>query len=122
MRKYQLAPVELSNTVSSPHDLHLTKTAWHGTFDHGGAEGSKVHDVMKDRYVPPYRIETAEQLVRVFSSWNHHAQSKGAWRLYSKEEIENTPSRRDGVSAYSERRYKRLLITLIWKVAEALAS
>ena len=77
---------------------------------------------MGDRYIPPYKIVTVEQFIKVFSSWNHHAEPGAAWRMYSAEESDDSPSRRDGVSAYSEGRYKKLLITLIWKVAEALAS
>ncbi|KAL3149990.1 hypothetical protein ABBQ38_013346 [Trebouxia sp. C0009 RCD-2024] len=77
---------------------------------------------MRDRYIPPFEIKTLEQLIRVFGSWNHHAEPGGAWRLYSKEEHDDSPSRRDGVSADIEARYKKLLVTLIWKVAEALNS
>lgn len=77
---------------------------------------------MRDRYIPPFQIETLEELIKVFGSWNHHAEAGGAWRLYSKEEHDDSPSRRDGVSAYIEGRYKKLLVTLIWKVAEALNS
>ena len=77
---------------------------------------------MRDRYIPPFEIKTLEQLVQVFGSWNHHAEPGGAWRLYSKEEHDDSPSRRDGVSAQLEGRYKKLLVTLIWRVAEALNS
>ena len=77
---------------------------------------------MQDRYTPPFKIETVEQLITVFGSWNHHAEHGGAWRIYNKEDLEDSPSRRDGVSAYVERRYIKLLVTLIWKVAEALNS
>ena len=77
---------------------------------------------MRDRYIPPFEIKTLEQLIRVFGSWNHHAEPGGAWRLYSKEEHDDSPSRRDGVGADIEARYKKLLVTLIWKVAEALNS
>lgn len=77
---------------------------------------------MRDRFIPPFEIRTLEELVKVFGSWNHHAEPGSAWRLYSKEEHDDSPSRRDGVSAHLEGRYKKLLVTLIWRVAEALNS
>ena len=87
-----------------------------------GRQKQSENDIMRDRYIPPFEIKTLEELVKVFGSWNHHAEPKGAWRIYSKEEHDNSPSRRDGVSAHHEGRYKKLLVTLIWRVAEALNS
>ena len=79
-------------------------------------------DIMRGPYIPPFEVRTSEELVKVFGSWNHYAEPGGAWRLYSKEEHDDSPSRRDGVSAHLEGRYKKLLVTLIWRVAEALNS
>lgn len=77
---------------------------------------------MKAGYIPPFRIVSQEQLIRTFSSWNHHASPGSAWRLYTHDELANSPSRQDGVSAELEQRYKGLMVTLIWRVGEMLNS
>ncbi|KAL0028909.1 hypothetical protein WJX77_004951 [Trebouxia sp. C0004] len=77
---------------------------------------------MKASYIPPFRIVNQEQLIRTFSSWNHHATPGSAWRLYTHDDLANSPSRQDGVSAELEQRYKGLMVTLIWRVGEMLNS
>ena len=77
---------------------------------------------MQARYVPPPEIHTREDLIRVYSCWNHHAELGGAWRQYTLDELENSPSRQDGLDANLEKRSKGLMVNLIWKVGEALTS
>lgn len=77
---------------------------------------------MKGRYIPPFKLVSQEQLIKVFSSWNHHADPGGAWRLYTREELEKSPSRQDGLSPQLEQRWKGLMVTLIWRVGELLNS
>lgn len=62
-----------------------------------------------------------------YYSWNYCVSAgesayHGPWRLYTAEEIADSPSRRDGVSAHAERRQKWLMITLLNRVGTALAS
>ena len=78
--------------------------------------------MMQERYVPPATVNTREELIKLYSCWNHHADPGGAWRLFTQDELDDSPSRRDGLDAELERRWKGLMVNLIWKVGEKLTS